>query len=89
MTEARQHTLTLTDRNHLVADGVRHVGTFTDQEIHAETALGNLVIRGEELHIVELNLDSGRLVIEGLITSLNYPENQKPSARGFWARLTR
>jgi hypothetical protein len=36
--------------------------------------MGNLVLSGEGLHIVQLNLDEGLLVAEGLLHAFRYRE---------------
>uniref|UniRef100_A0A7C1J4T9 Sporulation protein YabP n=1 Tax=Ammonifex degensii TaxID=42838 RepID=A0A7C1J4T9_9THEO len=94
MAETGRHTLSIEDRRRLVADGVRQVGTFTEKEIQAQTTLGCLVLKGEGLQITELNLETGRLVIEGSFRSITYVEEERRSGRGvtlhgIWGRLVR
>lgn len=74
----------LTDRKHLVLDGVEYVGNFDNREIALDTNMGFLVLRGEGLHITELSLEEGRLAVEGTVSSLEFIENR--SARGGKAR---
>ncbi|HBX23928.1 MAG TPA: sporulation protein YabP [Desulfotomaculum sp.] len=64
--------LLLTDRKHLVVDGVEHVDKFNEREINLDTNLGQLTIRGDGLHITLLNLEEGNLVVEGRIDHLIY-----------------
>jgi sporulation protein YabP len=52
--------------------GVSKVNTFDDEEIILETSMGYLNIVGQEMHISMLNLDEGRLMIEGSITGIEY-----------------
>lgn len=70
----------LTDRKHLILDGVEYVGNFDNREIALDTNMGFLALRGEGLHITELSLEEGRLVVEGKVSSLEFIENR--SARG-------
>lgn len=83
------HTLSIENRKRLVAEGIMHVGTFTEKEVQADTNLGHLVIKGEGLYITELNLDVGRLVVEGEIQSVVYTEEKRPTKKGLWERLAR
>jgi sporulation protein YabP len=88
------HSLSIEDRKRLVAEGVRHVGTFTEKEIQAQTDLGYLVLKGEGLYITELNLETGRLVAEGKFQSVAYSDEERQPARGvalrgLWGRLVR
>ena len=62
-----QHRLVIENRQHTDINGVLHVDSFDDQEIILETEQGLLAVRGEDLHIKQLNLEQGELLIEGLI----------------------
>ncbi|WP_169726451.1 YabP/YqfC family sporulation protein [Desulfotruncus alcoholivorax] len=64
--------LTLTERNHLVVQGVEYVGKFNEREINLDTNLGFLVLRGEGLHITNLDLETKNMVIEGRISALEF-----------------
>jgi sporulation protein YabP len=76
--------LTLTNRERMEASGVQKVISFDEQEINLETVVGSLILRGEGMHITHLDLTAGDLVVEGLITSLEYIEqhSKKIRARG-------
>ncbi|MCL6558173.1 MAG: sporulation protein YabP [Firmicutes bacterium] len=89
MIEPGNHTLSIENRKRLVADGVKHVGTFTQKEVRADTSLGHLVLKGEGLYITDLNLEIGRLVVEGTLQSVTYVEEKRTSKKGLWERLTR
>ncbi|MGO0121678.1 YabP/YqfC family sporulation protein [Desulfothermobacter acidiphilus] len=88
MDSGKRHSITLEERKRLVAEGVRHVGTFSDTEIRADTWMGQLCLRGEDLKIAELNLETGRLVVEGKLIGLAYGEGEASGApRKDWRRL--
>ncbi|HHV34516.1 MAG TPA: sporulation protein YabP [Syntrophomonadaceae bacterium] len=76
--------LTLSNRERLETSGVQKVISFDEQEINLETVIGSLILRGEGMHITHLDLTAGDLVVEGLITSLEYSEqrSKKIRARG-------
>lgn len=69
-----RHTLTLIGRERLELEGVQRVENFDDKAVVLETNLGRLTIRGANLHIHELNLEDGRLLLEGRVTLLAYEE---------------
>ncbi|AGK99763.1 sporulation protein YabP [Desulfoscipio gibsoniae] len=73
--------IVLTDRKNLVLDGVEQVGNFNEKEISLVTNMGFLTLRGEGLHITQLNLENGNLVVQGRICALEYIENK--TAGGF------
>lgn len=86
-----EHSLTITNREQTVVSGVAAVESFDDQEIILETELGTLTIRGEELHIKQLDLESGRFAVDGTINALTYSARMSRGAprrnRGFLERL--
>ena len=74
MEGASEHTLTLTNRERLTLTGVSDVDSFNEEEILAVCSCGELTIKGDMLHIEELNLESGILTVSGKIVSLTYSE---------------
>ncbi|MCL2338051.1 MAG: YabP/YqfC family sporulation protein [Firmicutes bacterium] len=82
MEQLFSNRLLLTERKHLVVDGVEHVGKFTEKEINLDTNLGRLVLRGDFLHITQLNLEEGNLVVEGRVDQLVFTEKTSKGARG-------
>ena len=59
----------------------RHRGLFF--------GLGVLLLAGEGLHIVKLNLDDGVLVAEGRILAMEYVQENKPAKKGVFSGLFR
>lgn len=68
----KPHLLTLDNRSLLTLTGVEDVSGFDEQTISIKTADAALVVKGASLHISKLNLDSGDVVIDGKISSLQY-----------------
>lgn len=66
------HEMVLTNRQKLAMSGVLEVVSFNEKQVQLGTAHGPLMIGGEDLNIQQLNLENGRLVIEGMITSFSY-----------------
>lgn len=66
------HTLTLLNRETLALTGVVDVPGFNEETVSIKTDLGSLVIKGEDLHISRLSLDTGEVSVEGRINSLQY-----------------
>ena len=54
--------------------GVRDVLSFDDQIVIVETELGLLTIKGQNLKITKLSIDTGDVVVEGDILNLGYSE---------------
>jgi len=77
-----QHRLVIQNRESMDVTGVLHVDSFDDEEVILETEQGILAIRGEDLHIKQLNLEKGELAIEGLILELAYSDDKRLRDRG-------
>ncbi len=67
----------LENRNKLSVSGVKDVLSFDDQVVIMETDLGLLTVKGENLKINKLSIDTSEVVIEGGINSLSYSEQNK------------
>ena len=81
------HSLILENRSSLTATGVSNGDSFDDQTIVAYTDLGELTVRGRNLSISRLNIETGELTLAGDVSSLTYSES-KPEG-GFLSRLFR
>lgn len=81
-----EHRLVLEDRERLVISGVEEVERFDEEQVSLRTGQGQLVVRGEGLHIEQLSLDGGELRLEGQVDSLTY-EEEGPVRSGLLARL--
>lgn len=93
-TGGASHALSIVSREQVQITGVLGVDNFDDEEVTLETDLGALTIRGEELHIKQLDLETGRLEVEGYVTSLQYSQPRQRAgrpgrSRGFLERLLR
>jgi sporulation protein YabP len=86
--ERRDHQLTLKRREDLALDGILNVESFDEGEIMVETVAGGLVIKGDDLHITQLNLDGGSMMVHGFVDSLQYTgEMPGRKGRGMLSRL--
>ena len=75
------------DRKKITLSGVNKLVSFNPNEFLIETSLGILLLKGNELEIVKLDIVEGNLSIKGKIDSLDYIESNKKSDQSFFARL--
>ena len=71
------HSLTLEGRSVATVTGVEDVDCFNEQIVVLRTSLGALTLTGEGLNISKLNLDDGKLIVEGEITAVEYAQRRK------------
>ncbi len=84
---ALPHQLIMQDRQLVEMTGVSDVDSFDETAVIAYTSLGELTLRGSELHVKRLDLECGVLSVEGHIRQLEYTENHKSG--GLFGRLLR
>ena len=66
--------LVLENREKLSISGVLDVLSFDDQVVIVETELGLLNVKGENLRINKLSIDTYEVIVEGDIYNLSYSE---------------
>ncbi len=82
---SKPHNIVLEDRERLSISGVEDVDSFDEKQIILKTTKSCLILRGSELHIDKLGLDTGELNVTGLISEMCYEETA-PSG-SLWSRL--
>ena len=80
--------LVLENREKLSISGVLDVLSFDDQVVIVETELGLLTVKGENLRINKLSIDTSEVVVEGEIYHLAYSENDlEKKSSGFLSKI--
>ena len=81
--------LILENREKLSISGVLDVLSFDDQIVILETELGLLTVKGENLRINKLSLDTAEVIVDGEIYQLGYSEKdlEKKNNSGFLNKL--
>lgn len=82
------HNLILENRNKMAITGISDVDSFDEQTIVVYTDFGELTIKGDNLHITKLSVETGELNIDGDVSSLNYA-NSAPKSTGFFNKVFR
>ena len=72
MNNDTRHTLILEDRATLRLSGVKDIGSFSDSKVILDTVMGELTVKGQVLHIIGLDPDTGDFSMTGKIRSLLY-----------------
>lgn len=75
--QRKPHNLILDNRKKLSLSGVNDVSGFNEETVSLTTEMGGLVVRGTDLHISKLNLDTGEVEVEGTINSLQYIQSRQ------------
>ncbi|MBO5410887.1 MAG: sporulation protein YabP [Clostridia bacterium] len=84
--QSMPHNLVLEDRKMLTVSGVADVDSFDEETVVVFTDLGELTVRGSNLHINRLSVEVGELTVEGNISALIYSQENAKSG-GFFSKV--
>lgn len=73
-TRIKNHSVRMEYREKAYITGVDDVDSFNESEIHMITSAGRFSITGNDLHITNLNLDEGQVIVEGTIVATQYDD---------------
>lgn len=80
--------IVLENREKLSISGVLDVLSFDDQIIIVETELGLLTIKGEDLRINKLSIDTSETIVNGNIMQIAYSENtMEKKGEGLFSKI--
>jgi sporulation protein YabP len=86
----QHHQVTMTNRNLLGVDGVANMDSYDQEKIILQTGAGILEVKGAKLHVQQLNLEQGKVVVDGEIDSLTYcAESARRHGKSFLSRLVK
>ena len=71
-TTAQPHNIIMENRRELRISGVKDIDSFTETKIVLSTVMGELVVKGEDLHVSVLEAETGDFSMSGKIKSLVY-----------------
>ena len=82
MTSNTIQNVILENREKLTISGVLDVLSFDEQIVIVEKELGLLTVKGENLRINKLSLDTTEVIVEGTIFNLSYSEKNLDKKSG-------
>ena len=87
MPENVMHDLVIESRKKATMTGIVDVESFDEETIVAQSGCGEIYIKGSELKISRLSVESGDMIVEGNIDSVVY--SQGKSVGGFFSKVFR
>ncbi|MBE6020619.1 MAG: sporulation protein YabP [Firmicutes bacterium] len=70
------HSVLIDDRKSIEFTGVEDVGDFTEEQIQVYTTKGCCIVKGKGLKVQSLDLNEGKVAVEGNIISLLYTDKK-------------
>lgn len=83
------HNVIVENRKNVTVSGVMDIDSFDEESVILFTELGELTIKGVNLHINKIDVNAGDLTMEGEIESLTYSEDRPQKGSGFFSKLFR
>jgi sporulation protein YabP len=71
------HIIHIDNREKIEITGVTKVDTFNEDDVLLHTVMGVLNIKGKNMKVNKLNVDTGDMLIEGEVHSLHYLSKDK------------
>lgn len=81
------HLVTVQNRKRMDMTSVKEIERFDQEEFYVRTSQGYLLIRGEELRIVHLDVEKGLLTLEGNVKLLQYDDDDNGLSKSFLHKL--
>ena len=79
-----QQIIKLTDRSKLELNGVESVAEFEENYVTLDTVLGRICIDGENLKIIDLSQESGKILINGKVNEISYQDTKSKRKKSFF-----
>jgi len=83
------HNLILESRKKLSISAVNDVDSFDEHSVCLRTQMGDLLIKGFDLHLNKLSIESEEIIVEGEIESICYQDERSDKKGGFFSRILR
>jgi sporulation protein YabP len=85
MVEAKKtprHEIMMMNRKRMDISGVLNVESFDHEEFLLETECGFLCIKGQNLYMKNLSLETGQVSIEGYVYDMGYIDEHSGGSKG-------
>lgn len=86
--ELTNQDVIIRNRKKIEITGVKKINSLNEEEFIIETTLGILVVTGENLTMLQLEIEKGILYITGTINSMEYVEKEaKKERKGLFKKI--
>lgn len=86
--QAKKHSVSLDNRKKMVLEGVSDVISFDEWQVALVTSCGEMTVEGKGLHVSVLELESGRVELDGEIDGVFYRDDSEPEKKhGILSRI--
>ncbi len=83
------HNFLMQNRSSVIMTGIKEVESFNDNEVFLLTELGELCVRGKNLNIGKVSVETGDLEMTGTVCAVFYGEGVEKRPRNLITKLFR
>lgn len=77
----------LENRKKLTMTGIKDVLSFDDEVVAVDSELGLINIKGTDLRVNKISTESGDVIVEGTIRTIEYSDKDLSTRQGFMSRI--
>lgn len=77
----------LENRKKLTLTGIRDVLSFDDEIVVVESELGLLNIKGNDLRVNKISVETGDVIVDGTIRAIEYSDKDINSKQGLMSKI--
>lgn len=81
------HKVTIENRELTTISDIIEIDSFDEEEIRATLKKGAIIIRGTNMNIQKLDLQTGEVIIAGIINSLMYVKVKEKGEKNLLAKI--
>lgn len=85
----RDHRISIDNRKKLIITGVTDTDKFDENSVLLYSCMGEIIVRGKDLHVSGLSVESGEMIVEGEINAVIYGDSQVRGPLSFLGKLTK
>ncbi len=83
----KPHSMFMENRERMVVTGVKDVANFNEDTVILDLDQGGMQLKGNRLHIQSLDLEEGKVVINGFFHSMAYTEKKEKQDKNWLERM--
>lgn len=84
-----EQNVVIENRQMISFTGVKDVGDFSEELVNVYTLKGGCIVKGKGLKMQKLDLEEGKVIVEGNIISLTYTDKKEKDDVGLLGKIFR
>ncbi len=81
------HNISIIERKNITLTGIKKINSFDETEFFVDSVMGPIIIKGQNLELINLDTSTGKLSIKGKIFSFSYLDDSSQKKDNIISRL--